>query len=228
MLESVLFLLHFYFLPLLGRVSAPLGAKAISLRTTFRMKNRLIPFFVILFTGFSSYVQRKAKPPRVGVKIGFSSYNIKSERLSDGGEAISSRFVQLSEDEEMRGFLKASAQVTASTTGQTIMFFRQMLVNLLQNQLGWTRPDARAFAGMSGLYVASEQQFESVLKSTFSQGKRASSMLDIGSGTGSETVKIASVLGLDRSDVMTLEASKPLQKNLRLEGFTVGESIPTR
>jgi hypothetical protein len=192
------------------------------------MKNRLIPFFVIIIAGISSYIKKIAKPPRPGELITGKMFKINREELDGGNELFSSRFLQLSEkDEEMREFLKASAQVTDSAVGQVLMHFRQVLVNFLQKYFGWTRPDARAFAGMSGLYVASERQFESVLKSSAFEGGLASSMLDIGAGTGSETAKIASVLGLDRSDVMTLESSRPLQKILRSKGFSVGDSIPS-
>lgn len=100
-------------------------------------------------------------------------------------------------------------------------------MNVLREKFGWTRPDARAFAKVSNLYVASKRQFHKVMqKSVQKQRSGVVSILDVGSGMGSETKKIASVLNVEHINVVTLESSKPLQKTLESEGFTVGDSIP--
>jgi len=118
-------------------------------------------------------------------------------------------------------FLNSSAQATSSRPLLIIMHLRQLGAKCLQRFLQWTRSSARAFVGISSLYVASERQFFSLLEK-----QKATSVLDIGSGTGSETEKIASVLSVERNNVVCIDTSKHLQKVLRSRGFSVHDSIP--
>ena len=139
-----------------------------------------------------------------------------------------SKFVQLLPDDETNQFLVDSADALSTRSALLKMQFKQLLVQGLQKVLGWSRPDARGFMGVGTLYVASEKQLEAVLRSVVKPNQATKSILDIGSGTGTETAKLATLLGVAPERVLCLESSKPLQKKLQSRGFTTADgSIPS-
>ena len=122
-------------------------------------------------------------------------------------------FVRSAPDESLAAFVAESASQTATPARRAAKrLLDYQLFWSLQRYLGWSRPDASGFVGMKRLYVASEAQFRAV-----AGGAAAARLLDVGSGTGSETAKVAAALAA--TDVVCLETSRSMRRHLEAKGF---------
>jgi SAM-dependent methyltransferase len=172
------------------------------------------------------------RQPRIGTSIGQKHYfvdanswsiNTKEESLLNAAKNLSTTFSQSSKDEALSIFLEASAAATQTSIGRLKVYFKEQMFWSLQKYLGWSRTDASGFLSKASLYVASENQFQELL--TPSIRRKTVSLLDIGSGTGTETSKVRNVLGIPSKDVTCLENSESMHKKLSFYGFQVSNSF---
>ncbi|GMH90218.1 hypothetical protein TrST_g12946 [Triparma strigata] len=196
----------------------------------------LKPILILLLAVFVHFSTRQQIALKAGRPITNMDYEIDrdailkfhSDAVTVKPPEVLSKFVQLLPDDETNQFLVDSADALSTRSALLKMQFKQLLVQGLQKVLGWSRPDARGFMGVGTLYVASEKQLEAVLRSVVKPNQATKSILDIGSGTGTETAKLATLLGVVPERVLCLESSKPLQKKLQSRGFTTADgSIPS-
>ena len=153
---------------------------------------------------------KNAPAPRRGNAIRELLYDVKLPMLAKDS-ALSKTFHKAQPDAELAAFLDASARATNSTWGRVKALAKRRLFWGLQRWAGLSRPDASGFLKMATLYVASLNQFATLANGT------AAILLDVGSGTGSETLKLAAALGA--SEVACLESSKAMRIELRGLGF---------
>ena len=165
---------------------------------------------IAIATGVFMELLKNAPAPRRGNAIRELLYDVKLERLENESH-LASTFLKSESDAELAAFLAASAAATNSTLGRVRALAKRRLFWGLQRWLGLSRTDASGLLSMATLYVGSHRQFKALVNGT------ASSLLDVGSGTGTETQKLASVLQAD--DVACLESSKAMRVTLRGMGF---------
>ena len=165
---------------------------------------------IAIATGIFMELLKNAPEPRRGNPIRELLYDVKLERLENESQLVQT-FVKSQPDAELAAFLAESAAATNSTLGRVRALAKRRLFWGLQRWLGLRRTDASGLLSMATLYVGSHQQFKALVNGT------ASSLLDVGSGTGTETQKLASVL--QSEDVACLESSKAMRVTLRGLGF---------
>ncbi|KAH8064959.1 hypothetical protein JL722_1849 [Aureococcus anophagefferens] len=158
-----------------------------------------------------SDIARRAPTPRRGKAIGVVDYKVDAAWLRDRGDAASAKlattFVQSKRDVTLEAFLAESRRAGATRVGRIALYaVDHYLFWALQRYLGWSRPDASGFLRKASLYVASEAQFARIA------GAGAPALLDVGSGTGTETAKLARALGASR--VVAVETSAPMRRQL--------------
>ena len=158
------------------------------------------------------------------------------QRLSKCARELSVTFLQSTQDQWLNNFLNAAEEATKSNFGRIKMYFKQQAYWCLQRYMGWSQPDSSGFLSKASLYVASEQQLQAILKRTKDTGqgrekeieieKEKENLLDVGSGTGSETKKIRNVLDVRMNkDVTCLENSISRKKILTSHGFKTATSF---
>ena len=177
---------------------------------------------IAIATGIFLELLKNAPAPRRGNPIRELLYDVKLERL-ENETMLANRFLKSQPDAELAAFLAESAAATNSTLGRMRALAKRRLFWGLQRWLGLSRTDASGLLSMATLYVGSHQQFRALVNGT------ASSLLDVGSGTGTETQKLASILEAD--DVACLESSKAMRVTLRGMGFRAeptAETVSTR
>ena len=165
---------------------------------------------IAIATGIFIELLKNAPAPRRGNPIRELLYDVKLERL-ENESMLANTFLKSQPDAELAAFLAASAAATNSTLGRVRALAKRRLFWGLQRWLGLSRTDASGLLSMATLYVGSHQQFRALANGT------ASSLLDVGSGTGTETQKLAAILEAD--DVACLESSKAMRVTLRGLGF---------
>mmetsp|Transcript_5471 Transcript_5471/g.13781 ORF Transcript_5471/g.13781 Transcript_5471/m.13781 type:complete len:602 (-) Transcript_5471:23-1828(-) len=165
---------------------------------------------VAIATGIFLELLKNAPAPRRGNPIRELLYDVKLERL-ENETMLANTFLKSQPDAELAAFLAESAAATNSTLGRVKALAKRRLFWGLQRWLGLSRTDASGLLSMATLYVGSHQQFKDLVNGT------AASLLDVGSGTGTETQKLASILEAD--DVACLESSKAMRVTLRGLGF---------
>ncbi|KAH8091191.1 hypothetical protein JL720_6078 [Aureococcus anophagefferens] len=170
-----------------------------------------------------SDIARRAPTPRRGKAIGVVDYKVDAAWLRDRGDAASAKlaeaFVQSKRDVTLEAFLAESRRAGATRVGRIALYaVDHYLFWALQRYLGWSRPDASGFLRKASLYVASEAQFARIA------GAGAPALLDVGSGTGTETAKLARALGASR--VVAVETSAPMRRQLEARGFEAAAAIP--
>ena len=171
------------------------------------------------------------KGPKPGRPIQNARYAIDLEALETARAVYPSikpgvlreTFVQSKPDNALSLFLNESASASASTVGILQTHAKEILYWWLQFFLGWSRTDASGYLNRASLYVASRSQLAAHV-GTQAQLKQAKSLLDIGSGTGTETVKLQKVLRLEPKDVTCIENSVTMQTKLRSYGFRIAAS----
>ena len=170
-----------------------------------------------------SDIARRAPTPRRGKAIGVVDYKVDTAWLRDRGDAAGAKladaFVQSKRDVTLEAFLAESRRAGATRLGRIALYaVDHYLFWALQRYLGWSRPDASGFLRKASLYVASEAQFARIA------GAGAPALLDVGSGTGTETAKLARALGASR--VVAVETSAPMRRQLEARGFEAAAEIP--
>ena len=165
---------------------------------------------IAIATGIFIELLKNAPTPRRGNPIRELLYDVKLERLENESH-LATTFLKSQPDAELAAFLAESAAATNSTLGRMKALAKRRLFWGLQRWLGLSRTDASGLLSMATLYVGSHQQFRALVNGT------AASLLDVGSGTGTETKKLASILESD--DVACLESSKAMRVTLRGMGF---------
>jgi SAM-dependent methyltransferase len=147
------------------------------------------------------------------------------------GQMLATKFVQSRRDDALDHFLRVSAAATATRWGQVCMHAKEQVFWALQHHLGWSRPDASGALELAQLHVASEAQLRALIHASAPprppSGPAAPlSLLDVGSGTGTETAKLSRVLRIDAVRVTCVETSAPLRSTLRSLGFQTSSSMP--
>ena len=165
---------------------------------------------IAIATGIFMELLKNAPAPRRGNPIRELLYDVTLERLENESH-LAQTFVRSQPDAELAAFLAESAAATNSTLGRVRALAKRRLFWGLQRWLGLSRTDASGLLSMATLYVGSHQQFRDLVNGT------AASLLDVGSGTGTETQKLAAILEAD--DVACLESSKAMRVTLRGLGF---------
>ena len=130
--------------------------------------------------------------------------NLESFPSTNPGLALKSTFHQSALDGPLRAFLADAASASATTAGLLEIRLKSLLFRT-QMFIGRSRPDASATVHLASLYVASPEQLSAV--ATLAE-PAPTSLLDIGSGAGTETSKLAVALGLPRQNVTTVELSE--------------------
>ena len=195
--------------------------------------------------GLALEIVANAPTPRKGGTITKHAYAVDLERLRTSREqkwvagaavhAAADRlaagtFVQSSSDGALARFLDDSVAASATWQGRVVMYAKRHLFWALQRYLGWSRTDASGFVQKASLYVASEEQLRGVAANFTAtddddddfDGPRT--LLDVGSGTGTETVKVSAALGVDAERVVCLENSEPHRATLEGRGFRTAGS----
>ena len=160
------------------------------------------------------------------------------QRLSICARELSVTFLQSSQDQFLNNFLNAAEEATKSNFGRISMYFKQQAYWCLQRYMGWSQPDSSGFLSKASLYVASEQQLQALLQRTKYTGRgrekateteieiAKENLLDVGSGTGTETKKLRNVLDVRMNeDVTCLENSISRKKILISHGFKTATSF---
>ena len=200
-------------------------------------------FVVGAFAAFIALLAANIPVPKRGRKITNNRYynvNVSWLQSSDDHWAttlishheaatkLSRSFVLSTLDEATIEFLGESA-----SRSHVMAYLKQKLYWGLQMYFGWSASDSSAFLDMFSLYVASEQQLTSLVEkfvsnasSTFN-GFRALAprLLDVGSGKGTETAKLATVFDIPNEDVTCIETSNPLRRQLSQKKIRTGSSL---
>jgi len=148
--------------------------------------------------------------------------------LTATAKQLSTTFLQSSSDASLTKFLDHSAHASSTKYGLFAMWCKSKAFWFLQNMIGWSRPDASSFLNKASLYVASENQFHAHLKKKVvatTTTTMTTKLLDVGSGTGTETFKLQKVLKIEARDVTCLESSVSMQSTLKKQGFNVAASF---
>ena len=147
-------------------------------------------------------------------------------------DQLAGTFVRSRVDGALDEFLATSAAATAGRWGQVWHYAKRQAYWGLQHYLGWSQPDASGFLEMASLYVASETQLRALVLHAVSSGDGllplggGRSLLDVGSADGTETMKVAAVLGIEHAwDVAALESSGPRRDALRAKGFVAAANF---
>ena len=151
-----------------------------------------------------------------------------SETVHEAADRLAATFVRSSMDSTLRRFLKGSAAATATRRGQIVAYLKQHLFFALQRYLGWSWPDASGFANIATLYVASEEQLRTLVADAASgsgpSDEKPRTLLDVGSGSGTETAKLSAALNIEAEHVACLETSSSMRRALRARGFRAASS----
>ena len=171
-----------------------------------------------------------ARAPRAGQPIPPQAFAVDTgalagatEGVHEAAERLASTFAPSAMDDALTRFLDASAAATASRRGQLLALAKYRLFCFLQTFLGWSRPDASGFTRKATLHVASQGQLRALVGGDTGLPS-ARSLLDVGSGTGSETAKLAAALSIEPEAVVCLETSSSMRAALAERGFRVAGS----
>ena len=171
-----------------------------------------------------------ARAPRAGQPITPQAFAVDTgalagatEGVHEAAERLASTFAPSAMDDALTRFLDASAAATASRRGQLLALAKYRLFCFLQTFLGWSRPDASGFTRKATLHVASSGQLRALVGGDTGLPS-ARSLLDVGSGTGSETAKLAAALSIEPEAVVCLETSSSMRAALAERGFRVAGS----
>ena len=188
-----------------------------------------------VLAGLCIHLVANAPTPKRGAPITHRDYAVDVGRLRDSRErwpdsaaavhdaadALATRFVQSSKDVALERFLEESERATKSRWGKVVAHATMLAFKALHYYLGWSRPDASGFLRKATLYVASEDQLRALWR-----GKAASpaptgppALLDVGSGRGTETAKLAAALEVEPAHVTCVETSGSMRRTLRALGF---------
>ena len=208
-------------------------------RSTFR---RYTSIFTVVFALIGFFISSFLRKPKVGFPINNGRYNVDLEsfetiintKSKDGSHKtvvnqLLSTFIQSSYDDSLSQFLQKSEAKGSTKIGILQIYIKETLFWLLQMLLGWARPDASGFVNKASLYVGSRQQIWAVLKPAHNRKPpqkmiKPQNLLDLGSGSGTETVKLQSVLGIKPKDVTCIEDSFAMRNKLQLYGFQTKKS----
>lgn len=164
--------------------------------------------------------QLAGRTQKRGVPISTRRHYAVDDLGSNNSLLLSDTFQLFAMDDALQEFLTSRCSNNGWLFGNYGLVFRlkEFLSGyVLEYCLGWSRTDARGFFQLADMHVASESQFKTLLsKAVSDEKKKTVRLLDIGSGTGSETIKLANALsgGAATTDVWCLEQSKPLQWRL--------------
>ena len=143
-----------------------------------------------------------------------------AEAVHAAADRLAATFAPSAADAGLARFLNESAAATAGRPGQVALYAKTQLFWALQRLLGWSRPEASGFVRLATLYAASEAQLHTLVRDVAGPASGAPrTLLDVGSGTGTETAKLAAALGVDAEHVTCLENARPLQRQLLARGF---------
>ncbi|KAK3262218.1 hypothetical protein CYMTET_28913 [Cymbomonas tetramitiformis] len=186
---------------------------------------------------------RRGRPIRTGayrVDVDHADLDLPSrsinrtDSLLEAVERLATTFAQSSADDALERFLDDSAAATATRWGQVVAYAKEKLFWSLQRYLGWSRTDAAGSLQMEALYVASEEQLHA-LAATWLEGRPSSlpadsdreaprTLLDVGSGSGTETTKLAAALSVRAADTTCIETTASRWAVLSARGFRTASS----
>ncbi len=176
--------------------------------------------------------------------------DVVARRLAAASGRLAATFVPSARDAALDAFLDASAAATATRWGQAATLLKSKAFWALQRYLGWSRPDASGFLRKATLHVASEAQLRDLVAAggagggghAGTRGRSAATrghadggpehaaadagapalttLLDVGSGTGTVTDKLRRALGIaDPGAVTCVENAGALRRLLQARGF---------
>ena len=213
-----------------------------------------IPTLAILCLLFVHQVILLAPHPRTGKPIRKPHYDINLSRFTElqftlGDERgvlktaaaqLESTYVPSHLDESLENALKEAAVMTFNS--RVVANLKHMIYRALQ-YFGWSHSDASGFVRRAHLYVASTEQFQALLPEinvSLVDASQVIQVVDVGSGSGTETAKLAEALELSISinpppattknplqhvNVTCFESAASLRHQLRSRGFTVADSL---
>ena len=163
------------------------------------------------------------RPPSLRPPPGPAAYSVNVSLLPK--ELASTFILSDSMDSDTRSFLAASQWQATSYLGRWSLFLKHIMFTTLIKQLGWTRVDASSFVGRAQMFVASPAQLKRVLH--HGARREPGRLLDIGAGRGDVTSALANALRISdrRRDVLAVESSQVLRRELRQWGFRAIESL---
>lgn len=155
------------------------------------------------------------------------------EGVHEAAARLADTFVESRVDDELRDFLRTSEATTATAIGRFVAVAKRFSFYALQRYLGWSWPDASGFVRRAKLYVASEDQFRTLLlgendddeKSKKRRSEKPTTLLDIGSGRGTDTAKVAAVLEALPENVVCVETSTSMRRHLAHRGYRAVDSL---
>ena len=187
---------------------------------------------VAVCAAFVIEVVLHAPSPEAGDPITQEHYTVDTSTFSSSNKyecstILAETFFQSTLDEPLNIFLNESAMATSTAFGRLLAYAKRHAFWSLQRYLGWARTDASGFLRLADLYVASENQLRELLKSSIINDKTQDKfLLDVGSGRGTETIKLAAALGIHNpKNVHCLESSSAMRSILGKRGFVTAGSI---